>query len=71
MSRIIIEDDTGETYESEQFIAVILQKDGQVLGLSEISQLGPEEQLAFLIQGVKLHGELADFLNPDQVKEET
>lgn len=66
MSRIIIEDDTGETYESGQFIAVILQEGSQVLGLSEIGQLTPEEQLAFLVQGVKLNGELANFLNPDQ-----
>jgi len=71
MSRIIIKDDTGETYESSQFIAVILQEKGQVLGVSEIGKLTPEEQQAFLIQGVKLHGELAGFINPDQIEEES
>lgn len=69
MSKIIIHDDTGETYESGQFIAVLLHKEGQVLGVAEDGHLSQEESLAFLIQGAKLFGELAGSINPDDVTE--
>lgn len=64
MPRIVIDEGTGETYEGDQFIAVVAQEKGQVVGLSEIKGLDYEEQLAFLIQGQKLLGELANIINP-------
>lgn len=66
MAKMVITDDDGTTYESGQFIAVLLQEEGQVLGMAEDGRLSQESRLGFLIQGQKLLGELAGSINPEE-----